>query len=123
FDMLLTPDGRDLREEPLSNRRVALEGFYAAQASASLQLTPGTNDRREAQAWLDGGKVEGVIAKRWDGPYVEGERAMIKVKRARTADCVVGGFRYAQSGGVVASLLLGLYDDAGLLHHVGHTSG
>ena len=123
FDLLLSPEGRDLRGEPLSRRRSALEAFYAAQANPILQLTPGTRDPAQAQAWLDGGEVEGVIAKRWSGAYLEGERAMVKVKRARTADCVVGGYRYAQSGGLVGSLLLGLYDEAGLLHHVGHTSG
>jgi ATP-dependent DNA ligase len=66
--------------------------------------------------------VDGVIAKRLDGPYVSGERAMLKVKRLRTADCVVGGFRYGANNDLVGSLLLGLYDDAGLLHHVGFTS-
>ena len=123
FDMLLTAKGEDLRERPLSQRRAALEAFQAAHAGGGLSLTPGALDRGLAQSWLDGGEVEGVIAKRWDGPYVEGERAMIKVKRVRTADCVVGGFRYATSGGLVGSLLLGLYNDAGLLDHVGHTSG
>jgi ATP-dependent DNA ligase len=122
FDMLLAPDGKDLRDEPLSARRRALEAFHAAH-SAAVQLTPGTRDRAEAQGWLDGGMVEGVVAKRWDGPYREGERAMVKIKRARTADCVVGGFRYAQAGGLVGSLLLGLYDEAGRLDHVGHCSG
>jgi ATP-dependent DNA ligase len=67
--------------------------------------------------------LEGVVAKRLDGPYLEGERAMVKVKRLRTADCVVGGFRYASTGALVGSLLLGLYDDAGRLNHVGFTSG
>jgi ATP-dependent DNA ligase len=67
--------------------------------------------------------LEGVIAKRLDDPYTEGARTMVKVKRARTADCVVGGFRYGRQGGLVASLLLGLYNDQGLLDHIGHASG
>src|SRR5690606_37054567 len=75
-----------------------------------------------AREWLDDGKLEGVVAKRSDEPYLEGERAMVKVKRLRSADCVVGGFRYASSGGRVGSLLLGLYDNAGRLNHVGFTS-
>jgi ATP-dependent DNA ligase len=77
-----------------------------------------------ARRWLDatGGALDGVIAKRRDAPYQPGERAMLKVKRLRTADCVVGGFRYATKKREVGSLLLGLYDDAGLLHHVGFTS-
>jgi ATP-dependent DNA ligase len=126
FDMLEDADGRDLRAEPLSRRRAALAAFLGRHESPRLTATPGTGDRREAQAWLDGGKLEGVVAKRLDGAYLEGERAMVKVKRARTADCVVGGFRYAQGPAeppLVGSLLLGLYDDAGRLNHVGFTSG
>src|SRR5690606_24125605 len=84
---------------------------------------PGTEDVRLATEWLADGKLEGVVAKAAAGPYLEGQRAMIKVKRARTADCVVAGFRYASGAPVVGSLLLGLYDEAGLLQHVGHTSG
>lgn len=122
FDMLMTPRGEDLRAQPLSARRAALEAFAQA-ADAVIRLTPGTRDLETAQGWLSDNKGEGVIAKRWDGPYVEGERAMIKVKRQRTADCVVGGFRYAAAGKLVGSLLLGLYDDDGRLNHVGHTSG
>jgi ATP-dependent DNA ligase len=123
FDMLQTPGGRDLREQPLSERRAELEAFHARHGADLLQLTPGTLDRAVAQSWLDDGTIEGVIAKPWNGPYVEGERAMVKVKRVRTADCVVGGYRYASAGGLVGSLLLGLYDDQGRLNHVGHTSG
>jgi ATP-dependent DNA ligase len=122
FDMLLTPRGHDLRRDPLSKRRKALEAFLAKTGEERLHLTPGTADRDRAQAWLDGGKLEGIVAKRWDGPYVERERAMVKVKRARTADCVVGGFRYGQGSDLVGSLLLGLYDDRGHLNHVGFTS-
>jgi len=124
FDMLQAPSGKDLRPRPLAARRQALEAFVASQSDvAALSVTPGTADRALAQTWLDEGKLEGVVAKRWDGPYLEGERAMVKVKRTRTADCVVGGFRYGTSGKVVGSLLLGLYNDKGLLDHVGFTSG
>jgi ATP-dependent DNA ligase len=122
FDMLLRPDGRDLRSEPLSVRHAALEAFVEDYGGPMLTLTPGTEDRDEAQAWLADGKLEGVVAKRLDGPYLEGERAMVKVKRMRTADCVVGGFRYGEGSPLVGSLLLGLYGDDGLLHHVGFTS-
>jgi ATP-dependent DNA ligase len=124
FDMLLAPPGCDLRSRPLAERRQALETFKNAFGDApALSVTPGTPDRALAQTWLDDGKLEGVVAKRWDGPYLEGARAMIKVKRTRTADCVVGGFRYETGGELVGSLLLGLYDQRGLLDHVGFTSG
>ena len=88
-----------------------------------LSMTPGTDDLATAEGWLAEGKLEGIVAKRLDEPYLAGERAMVKVKRVRTADCVVGGFRYATGAKVVGSLLLGLYDAAGLLNHVGFTSG
>ena len=123
FDMLLTPDGQDLRGKPLSERRAALKEFFKHFGNQHLLLTPGTEDIHHAQTWLASGVLEGVVAKRIDGPYREGERAMIKVKRAQTADCVVGGFRYGEGSSVVASLLLGLYDRKGLLNHVGFTSG
>ena len=123
FDMLLTPEGIDLRSAPLAERLAALRAFHRRFADGQLTLTPGTSDRAKAQAWLDGGDLEGVIAKRLDGPYREGERAMIKVKRQRTADCVVGGFRYGKDSQLVGSLLLGLYDAEDLLNHVGFTSG
>jgi ATP-dependent DNA ligase len=123
FDMLMSPDGRDLRTLQLSQRRNALEAFVGEHGDTQLTLTPGTDDRALAQSWLDAGTLEGVVAKRLHGVYVEGERAMLKVKRVRTADCVVGGFRYATGGKQVGSLLLGLYNDQGLLDHVGFTSG
>jgi ATP-dependent DNA ligase len=123
FDMLEDVDGRDLRPEPLSRRREALAAFLARHADPLLSATPGAGDRALAQSWLDSGTLEGVIAKRLDAPYLEGERAIVKVKRLRTADCVVGGFRYARGASQVGSLLLGLYDDAGRLNHVGFTSG
>jgi ATP-dependent DNA ligase len=125
FDVLVAPDGRALLEAPLSERRAALEAFFAgAGPTTSLRLSPYTRDRKEAQRWLAkaGGALDGVIAKRADGPYVSGERAMLKVKRMRTADCVVGGFRYGANSRVVGSLLLGLYNQEGRLDHVGFTS-
>jgi ATP-dependent DNA ligase len=125
FDMLMTPDGRTLLDAPLTERRAALETFFAnAGPTESLRLSPYTRERKEAQKWLAkaGGALDGVIAKRLDGPYVTGERAMLKVKRMRTADCVVGGFRYGTNSRVVGSLLLGLYNEAGRLDHVGFTS-
>jgi ATP-dependent DNA ligase len=123
FDLLLSPDGRDLRTEPLRERRRALVSLIEALSEPALTVTPGTADRDVALSWLAQGDIEGVVAKPLDGPYLEGERAMVKVKRVRTADCVVGGFRYASNSDLVGSLLLGLYDDAGLLDHVGFTSG
>ena len=123
FD-LLELDGRSLTELPLSKRREKLEQFFARNEAPALQLSPMTCDRNVAIGWLErsGGALDGVIAKRADQDYRSGERAMIKVKQQRTADCVVGGFRYAEKKKVVGSLLLGLYDDQGLLNHVGFTS-
>jgi ATP-dependent DNA ligase len=123
FD-LLELGGKSLTDEPLSQRREALETFFAANAVPGLQLSPVTGSRDIALAWLkrSGGALDGVIAKRLNLEYRSGERAMIKVKQQRTADCVVGGFRYAEKKNEVGSLLLGLYDDEGLLHHVGFTS-
>jgi ATP-dependent DNA ligase len=113
-----------LGKRPLAERRAALEELLADESEPSLLLSPATGDRDRAVGWLDrtGGALDGVIAKRLDLPYRPGERAMVKVKQRRTADCVVGGFRYASKSKLVGSLLLGLYDEAGLLHHVGFTS-
>jgi ATP-dependent DNA ligase len=125
FDMLMTPSGKSLIEAPLSDRRAALEAFFASAGEESgLRLSPYTRKSKEARQWLAkaGGALDGVIAKQADGPYVVGERAMLKVKRLRTADCVVGGFRYGTGSRLVGSLLLGLYDDDGKLNHVGFTS-
>ena len=122
FDMLADADGTDLRKRPHRERHARLEAFVERFGGPRLTLSPGTSDAALAREWLDDGKLEGVVAKRADGPYLGGERAMVKVKRLRSADCVVGGFRYASSGGRVGSLLLGLYDAAGLLNHVGFTS-
>lgn len=125
FDLLVNPGGENLESQPLSARRAVLERFFAAVERHGLRLSPATTDRQQAEKWLagaGGGDVDGVVAKRLDAPYVEGERDMLKVKRLRTADCVVGGFRYGTGSELVASLLLGLYDDAGKLNHVGFTS-
>ena len=125
FDCLVSRDNRNLLGESLLQRREALEQFYLALKSPGLlRLSPYTRARSEAQRWLNhaGGALDGVVAKRIDLPYVSGERAMLKVKRLRTADCVVGGFRYESNGNEVGSLLLGLYNDEGKLDHVGFTS-
>jgi ATP-dependent DNA ligase len=124
FDCLAGPDGRSLADRPLSERRAALEALHARENDASILLSPMTCERDVAQAWLDmaGGALDGVVAKRRDGPYEAGERAMFKIKQLRTADCVVGGFRYGTGSRIVGSLLLGLYNDEGKLDHVGFTS-
>lgn len=145
FDLLMDASGKELAGEPLTVRRKALTVFakkYFSGGSArrpernegarrqrgsALVLSPATTSRAIALKWLHkGSKVEldGVIAKRSDEPYHTGDRdGMVKVKRKKSADCVVGGFRYATAGKTVGSLLLGLYDRKGLLHHVGFTSG
>jgi ATP-dependent DNA ligase len=125
FD-ILAAGGYDLRDTPQRERRVTLETLLAG-AAPPLYLTPMTRDRAVAAEWLDrfeGAGLDGVIAKPADGLYLPGKRAMLKVKHARTADCVVAGFRWhkAGHGELVGSLLLGLYDDGGQLHHVGVTS-
>jgi ATP-dependent DNA ligase len=123
FD-LLSIGGKSLAAQPLSERREALERFYSKQCVPGLLLSPATEEHHTAIGWLErsGGALDGVIAKRLDLPYRPGERAMIKVKQQRTADCVVGGFRYAEKKKEVGSLLLGLFGEDGLLHHVGFTS-
>jgi len=117
-------EGETLCGRPLSERRRILERFHAGIARDDILLSPCTLDRDVAQGWLDeaGGALDGVIAKRRDGHYESGVRTMLKVKQMRTADCVVGGFRYAVKGGLVGSLLLGLYDEEDRLNHVGFTS-
>ena len=123
FD-LIRLGGNDLSHEPLANRRDILERFFAQNEVPGLDLSPMTCARSTALGWLrrSGGALDGVVAKRRDLEYRFGERAMVKVKQHRTADCVVGGFRYGEKSKDVASLLLGLYDEAGRLHHVGFTS-
>jgi ATP-dependent DNA ligase len=125
FDALAL-DGRDLRSRPQRERRAHLERALATTAPP-IHLTPATRDRAVASEWLsrfEGAGLDGVIVKPDDGVYEAGRRAMIKVKHARTADCVVAGFRWhkAGKGDLIGSLLLGLFDDRGALHHVGVTS-
>ncbi|MDB5686742.1 MAG: hypothetical protein JWR77_1331 [Rhizorhabdus sp.] len=124
FDCLRLGE-EDLADAPLCDRRAALERFHTKDGNPSILLSPCSAVLANAQGWLarSGGALDGVVAKRIDEPYRPGERAMLKVKLHRTADCVVGGFRWAKEGRVVGSLLLGLYDDAGKLNHVGFTSG
>ncbi|MCC2689386.1 MAG: dependent ligase [Rhizobiaceae bacterium] len=125
FDIPSDENGRDLTSMPLTERRAALERFVRrAGRTGGIRLSPCTRSRDEANAWLKnaGGALDGVIAKRINGAYEAGERAMLKVKRIRSADCVVGGFRYGTGSRLVGSLLLGLYDDDGKLHHVGFSS-
>ncbi len=125
FDLLEAPDGRRMLDQPLVVRRDVLEGVVArAGVPGWIELSAMTRERDLAERWLAEagvGPTDGVVAKRLDGRYVPGERTMVKVKRLRTADCVVGGFRYQAGTPLVGSLLLGLYDDAGLLDHVGFT--
>lgn len=124
FDCLARGE-RDLAALPFRERRKALEAFHAKSRIDRLLLSPMTEDISEAEAWLAraGSALDGVVAKRLDLPYRPGERAMAKVKQHRTADCVVGGFRYAgTSKRAVGSLLLGLYDEGEKLNHVGFTS-
>jgi ATP-dependent DNA ligase len=125
FD-LLAAGGVDLRGRPFRERRASLEKL-AARLTRPIHLTPMTSDQRQAEDWLarfEGAGLDGVMAKPADGTYEPGKRMMFKIKPSRTADCVVAGFRWhkAGPGTLVGSLLLGLYDDAGRLHHVGVTS-
>lgn len=127
FDMLAREDGEPLLREPLEKRREALERFFAkyCRDAERLRLSPETSRYNEAKRWLggSGGALDGVIAKRRDFDYRAGERTgMQKIKNIRSVDCVIGGFRYNEGRRVVGSLLLGLYDNEGLLHHVGFTS-
>ncbi len=124
FDCLASKAGESLIARPLAERRDRLEALHGREESQSLHLSAWTDDCGLARSWLDsaGGALDGVVAKRSDGAYQPGERAMVKVKQMRTADCVVGGFRYATGSREVGSLLLGLYDEAGKLDHVGFTS-
>ena len=127
FDLLADERGKSLVDVELLERRKRLERFagrfFAGQSS--LRLSPATTKLAVAKRWFKtaGGSLDGIIAKRIDLPYRAGERdGMQKIKHRRTAECVVGGFRYAEKNKVVGSLLLGLYDEEGLLHHVGFTS-
>jgi ATP-dependent DNA ligase len=124
FD-LLAVDGHDIRHEPQAGRRSRLEALLRS-ARPPVHLTPVTRDRATAIDWLarfEGAGLDGVIAKPIEGAYQPGKRAMVKIKHVRTADCVVGGFRWHKSGrDRIGSLLLGLYDRRGSLQHVGVTS-
>jgi ATP-dependent DNA ligase len=127
FD-LLAEDGESYLKLNLRERRRLLEKFARSnlESARSVRLSPATNDYRVARQWFrkTGRDLDGIIAKRLDAAYASGERtAAVKVKQIRTADCVVGGFRYATGARVIGSLLLGLYGDDGLLHHVGFISG
>jgi ATP-dependent DNA ligase len=121
FDALQIGKWR-LADEPLATRREVLEAFMAKAAGPRLLLSPSTTEHQLAERWFaaGGGALDGIVAKRLDAPYRPGERAMVKVKQHRTADCVVGGYR--MSGNKVGSLLLGLYDEPGKLNYVGFTS-
>jgi ATP-dependent DNA ligase len=123
FDMLAEGDD-DLRSEPFKKRRARLERAFK-KAKSPVLLTPATTDRALAGEWFtrfEGAGLDGVVAKPLDGEYREGERTMQKVKHLRTADCAVGGYRVHKDGEGVGSLLLGLFDDSGVLHHVGVAS-
>ncbi|MFP5353522.1 MAG: ATP-dependent DNA ligase, partial [Actinomycetota bacterium] len=124
FD-LLAAGGKSIMELPQGQRRERLERLLG-QARPPLHLTPVTRDRAQAEEWLqkfEGAGLDGVIAKLESAAYQPGRRAMLKIKHVRSADCVVAGFRwYKDREDAVGSLLLGLYDDAGTLQHVGVTS-
>ncbi|MBZ9796084.1 ATP-dependent DNA ligase [Mesorhizobium sp. ES1-4] len=125
FDILVASGGKVLLDKPLTERRAILEDFVAKAARPALHLSPSTSDPAVARRWLQGaghGSTDGVVAKPRADFYRPGERAMVKVKRLRTADCVVGGFRYLADSREAGSLLLGLYNDRGELDHVGFTS-
>ena len=127
FDILQTDKDKTLMSAPLSERRLVLEHFYKKYCSTekAVKLSPQTDSVTEAMKWLSssGWYIDGIVAKNSTDVYVPGERVMQKYKRIRTADCVVGGFRYGTDSQEVGSLLLGLYDEQGRLNHVGFTSG
>jgi ATP-dependent DNA ligase len=128
FDLLANDKGESLREAPLRERRPELVRFAGKffDGANALKLSPATTDLKVAKKWFGavGASLDGLIAKRLDAAYAAGERtAMVKIKPRRTADCVVGGFRYARKKREVGSLLLGLYDREGRLNHVGFCSG
>jgi len=126
FDLLEDERGDALLDTPLAERRPKLEAFAKKNLRGNgVRLSPATTRLSDAKGWLTrvGATLDGIIAKRRDAPYRAGTRdAMMKIKNFRSADCVVGGFRYGTNSKLVGSLLLGLYNDGGLLHHVGFTS-
>ncbi len=117
---------RDLTKKPIEERRAKLEEFFAAMSNDLLHLSPATTDRRVARDWFEhfgALGLDGIMAKRLGEPYHSGDReGMVKVKHMKTADCVVGGFRYGEGTKTAGSLLLGLYNEEKKLVHVGHTS-
>ena len=125
FDLLVDDRGTSLADQPLERRRLALQQFHRKylDGNPAIELSASTRSLEVARGWLKKtrGQLDGIIAKRLDLPYLSGERAMLKIKTIRSADCVVGGFRYASKAKIVGSLLLGLYD-GDLLNHVGFTS-
>src|SRR5205823_12461243 len=126
FDLLAEND-RALVDEPLEVRRKRLDAFMKRRGvtGTGIVLSPSSRNIADARKWLSGagGALDGVVAKRLGIPYSSGNRhGMVKVKRRQTADCVVGGFRYGSKSRIAGSLLLGLYDKDGLLHHVGFPS-
>ena len=124
FDLLAT-GGDDLRAEPFEARRERLEALMAGLGEP-WSLTPSTRDLATAEAWrarFEAAGCDGIVAKRLDGAYAEGARDMLKIKRRRTIDCVVGGYRLHKDGDRLGSLLLGMYDAEGRMHFVGHVSG
>ena len=125
FDLLVGPDGQSVLDRPLVERRELLAAFVRTAHRDDLVLSRSTCDLADAKHWLSDaghGSTDGIVAKLLAGPYEPGKRAMVKVKQLRTADCVVGGFRYLSVGRQVGSLLLGLYNQDGKLDHVGFTS-
>jgi ATP-dependent DNA ligase len=125
FDVLVTK-GRDVTKEPIENRRGLLEEFFQSVDHELLHLSPATTNRKIALDWFNkfgAAGLDGIMAKRLGEPYHSGDRdGMVKVKHLKSADCVVGGFRYGEGTKEVGSLLLGLYDDEGRLVYIGHTS-
>ena len=123
FDLLVDEKAHSLIERPLSERWSKLGKFFEGIRQMSIRRSPATTDLEEAKRWmteLSGSGFDGVVAKRLEMAYMSGERTgMVKIKNIRSADCVVGGFRYASKGGGIGSLLLGLYDEEGKLNHVG----
>ncbi|MFL6203296.1 MAG: ATP-dependent DNA ligase, partial [Thermoanaerobaculia bacterium] len=120
FDLLVDGRGKSLVELPLEERRERLEAFFAKLPEGKrMTLSPATQKLKEAERWIGGEGLDGVVAKRLGETYQPDVRAWVKVKHHRTADCVVAGFRWHKDGASVGSLLLGLYDDAGVLNHVG----
>jgi ATP-dependent DNA ligase len=127
FDLLVDDEGESYTDSTIIERRKTLEAFARKylKTSKTVRLSPATTDIAVVRKWFKqvGSGLDGVIAKRLDCPYKSGDRTgMVKIKHHRTADCVIGGFRYAEKARVIGSMLLGLYDDEGLLHHVGFTS-